>query len=133
MSIEALDAAPREQVQALRLSLNEAQRAWSEGRREEASERVRDAYADTFSPLEPLLRTVGAVETLELEYRFGALADQFERSNDALAVAETIQAITRGTDALVTALPEEVVGPAPEVAPVTGPRAEVVELPAHLR
>lgn len=132
-SLEALDATPRDQVQQLRLSLHEAQRAWSEGRKEEAAVRVPQIYAETFAPLEPLLRTVDAVETLQLEYRFGSLAQQFARTNDALAVAGTIQAITRGTDALVAALPEELAGPVPETAPVQGPRAETAELPPHLR
>lgn len=132
-ALEALEAHPQEQVQVLRLGLHEAQRVWSEGRKEEATVRVQQVYNEAFGPLEPLLRSVDAVETLALEYRFGTLARQFTRDSEALAVAETIQAITRGADALVAALPEEAVGPAPQAAPVTGPRAETAELPPHLR
>ena len=132
-ALEALAGHPQEQVQVLRLGLHEAQRVWSEGRREEASVRVHQIYDEAFGPLEPLLRSVDPVETLALEYRFGTLARQFRRNSDALAVAETIQGITRGADALVAALPAEVLGPTPVAAPVVGPRVESAELPPHLQ
>ena len=125
-ALEAFAGHPHEQVQVLRLGLHEAQRVWSEGRREEASVRVHQIYDEAFGPVDP-------VETLALEYRFGTLARQFRRNSDALAVAETIQGITRGADALVAALPAEVLGPTPVAAPVVGPRVESAELPPHLQ
>lgn len=127
------DTPPAARIQTLRLSLHEAQRAWSEGRREEAQARVRAAYRDEFEPLEPLLRPLDPVATLRLEYRFGALERQVSRSGDALAVAESVQQITRGADALVAELPPEL-SPVQEDTPTVGsPKAETTELPAHLR
>ena len=120
-------------VQALRLDLHAVQQAWGEGRREEARAGLRAAYADRFEPMEPALRTLDPVATLELEYAFGALERRLRRGGDALAVAEAVQAITRGTDALVAQLPQPEGAPA-EAPPSLGtPRAEAATLPPHLQ
>ena len=131
--LQPLPEAP-DRMQALRMELHAAQQAWSEGRGQEARAQVALTYREQFEPMEGALRSVDPVATLELEYAFGDLERRMRRSRDALGVAQTVQRITRGTDALVAQLPPPPADPsAPTVAPAAAPKAEAAPLPAHLR
>ena len=90
----------------LRMALQEAQNAWSTGRRSEARARVESAYQHWFEPLEPLLRRDYALETLELEFKFGALARRMGKKGDPVALNDAVMDLVAGVDTLVETLPE---------------------------
>lgn len=129
---EVAEASPMERVQGLRNALQGAQRAWTEGRRQEARSRSRSAYFEAFQPLVPALRGVDAMATLQLEYAFGDLERRLGRSNDAVGVSELVQRITRGTDALASTLPQPVGQEATPSVQAGAPVTEEATLPTHL-
>jgi len=95
----------RQRADELRMALQEAQNAWSTGRRAEARTRVESAYQHWFEPLEPLLRRDYAVETLELEFKFGALARRMGKEGDPVALNDAVMDLVAGVDTLVDTLP----------------------------
>lgn len=107
-----------ERADELRLALQEAQNAWSTGRRAEARARVQAAYREWFEPLEPLLRRQDALTTLELEFQFGALAQRMGRKGDPVALNDAVMDLVHGMDELVAVLP-----PPPVTEADPGPKA----------
>ena len=103
----------RQRADELRMALQEAQNAWSTGHRVEAKARVESAYQEWFEPLEPLLRRDHAVQTLELEFKFGSLARRMSRKGDPVALNDAVMELVAGVDTLVDTLPAP---PADDVA-----------------
>ena len=102
---------PVQRADELRVALQEAQNAWSTGKRAEARARVQSAYREWFEPLEPVLRQEDALTTLELEFQFGALAQRMSKKGDPVALNDAVMSLVDGMDSLVAKLP----APSPEV------------------
>jgi hypothetical protein len=113
------DVAPRAHAADLRAALQEAQNAWSAGRRGEARNRVMSAYAQHFEPLEPQLRPAHGDEVLALEYEFGRLSRTLSAKGQPVAVNDAVQGLISRVEALVATLP----------APLDGPVAEEPSVP----
>jgi|GEM_PF-3224073 len=96
---------PVQRADELRMALQEAQNAWSTGRRAEARARVQSAYREWFEPLEPVLRQEDALVTLQLEFQFGALAQRMGKKGDPVALNDAVMALVDGMDGLVAKLP----------------------------
>jgi len=96
----------RQRADELRMALQEAQNAWSTGRRVEAKTRVEAAYQQWFEPMEPVLRRDHAEQTLELEFKFGALARRMGKKGDPVALNDAVMELVAGVDTLVDTLPE---------------------------
>lgn len=95
---------PEERVEAIKLQLGQAHRAWSEGQREEAQRLVREAYAAHFEPLEPALRMKDPLGTLALEYAFGRLEETFGQPGNPVVVIEEVRALNKAVAEAVAAL-----------------------------
>lgn len=98
--------APRQRADSLRFALQEAQNAWSTGKRVEARRKVHAAYSEWFEPLEPHLRQVDSLATLKAEFAFGALARQMGERGDPVALNDAVLALVADMDTLVEHLPE---------------------------
>jgi len=99
------EVAPRAHAADLRAALQEAQNAWSAGRRGEARTRVMSAYAEHFEPLEPQLRPAHGDEVLALEYEFGRLSRTLSAKGQPVAVNDAVQGLIGRVEALVATLP----------------------------
>lgn len=102
----AAEPSPEERVEALKLQLGQAHRAWSEGKREDAQRMVREAYSQHFEPLEPALRVRDPLGTLALEYAFGRLEKTFGEPGNPVVVIEEVRALNRAVAEAVAALSE---------------------------
>ena len=111
-TVEA-EQTPAERAEALKLELGAAHRAWSEGNRAEAQERVRTAYVEHFEPLEEQLRGVDALGTLQLEYAFGRLERTFSEPGNPVVVIEEVRALNRDIEAAIAKLPVDGQGSEP--------------------
>ena len=100
-----------EQLSQLRQGLTAAHRAWSAGTYDVAREGVLTVYEEHFAALEPALRAADPRGTLELEYRFGALAAQLGRRGNPVEVATAVRDHVARLEAAVAALPAEPAGP----------------------
>ena len=96
---------PVDAVDALKIALGAAHRAWSEGERAEAQRLVRESYRTHFEPLEPALRAHDPLGTLELEFAFGRLEQTFGKPGNPVEVIEEVRALNRAVAAAVAALP----------------------------
>ena len=112
-SPEVTEPTSADRVDALKLELGAAHRAWSEGRREEAQGLVRTAYHEHFEPLEPALRSRDPLGTLELEYSFGRLEKTFGQPGNPVVVIEDVRAMNREIEAALVQLQAPEPGPAP--------------------
>ena len=96
---------PQQRADSLRMALQEAQNAWSTGRRAEAKTKVQFAYQHWFEPIEPLLRREDAVGTLAVEFKFGALAARMGQKGDPVAMNDAVMKLLTELDVLVARLP----------------------------
>jgi len=96
---------PVQRADELRVALQEAQNAWSTGKRKEAHARVLSAYREWFEPLEPVLREQDALATLRLEFQFGALAQRMSQKGDPVGLNDAVMSLVDAMDGLVQTLP----------------------------
>ena len=103
---------PAAHAVAVQQALAQVPALWAADQREAAVSVVGQAYAEQFTPIEPILRAHDPAGTLALEYAFGRLSGHLARRGDPKALQAEVTALSDAVAAAVAALP-----PPPAAAP----------------
>ena len=118
---------PAAHAVALQQALAQVPALWGADQREAAISVVGQAYAEQFTPIEPVLRAHDPAATLALEYAFGRLAGHLGRRGDAKALQAEVTALSDAVAAAVAALP-----PPPAAAPALDEQGNPIPVPTPI-